>query len=128
MLAAGVTRDMLENKKIAIKPNLVISKKPEAAATTHPVFLQSAIAALKMFGAENTTLIVAESAGGPYTTATIKNHYSVCGIDESCGASLNYSTDAQMWNVHSVSIKILIQHIMLYIYLKAKNTDFRFFN
>ena len=96
MLAAGVTRDMLENKKIAIKPNLVISKKPEAAATTHPVFLQSAIAALKMFGAENTTLIVAESAGGPYTTATIKNHYSVCGIDESCGASLNYSTDAQI--------------------------------
>ncbi|MBR4071378.1 MAG: DUF362 domain-containing protein [Clostridia bacterium] len=96
MKAAGVSKEMLDNKKIAIKPNLVISKKPEAAATTHPVFLKSAISALKMFGAENTTLIVAESAGGPYTTATIKNHYSVCGIDESCGAPLNYSTDAQI--------------------------------
>ncbi len=96
MKAAGVCREMLEGKKIAIKPNLVISKKPEAAATTHPVFLKSAISALKMFGAENTTLIVAESAGGPYTTATIKNHYSVCGITEDCGAPLNYSTDAQI--------------------------------
>lgn len=96
MKAAGVTREMLENKKIAIKPNLVISKKPEAAATTHPVFLKSAISALKMFGAENTELIVAESAGGPYTVATIKNHYSVCGITEDCGAPLNYLTDAQI--------------------------------
>ena len=96
MTAAGVTKEMLENKKIAVKPNLVISKKPEIGATTHPVFMKCAIAALKMFGAENMELIVAESSGGPYTTATIKNHYSVCGIDESCGAPLNYSTDAEI--------------------------------
>lgn len=96
MTAAGVTREMLENKKIAIKPNLVISKKPEIGATTHPVFMRCAIAALKNFGAEGMELIVAESSGGPYTTATIKNHYSVCGIDESCGAPLNYSTDAEI--------------------------------
>ncbi len=96
MQAAGVTREMLEGKRIAVKPNLVISKKPEAGATTHPVFMKCAIEALKMFGAENTRLIVAESSGGPYTTATIKNHYNVCGIDESIGAPLNYSTDAQI--------------------------------
>ncbi len=96
MTAAGVTREMLENKKIAIKPNLVISKKPEVGATTHPVFMKCAIAALKKFGAEGMELIVAESSGGPYTMATIKNHYSVCGIDESCGAPLNYSTDAEI--------------------------------
>ena len=53
MVAAGVTKDMLDNKKIAIKPNLVISKKPEIGATTHPVFMKCAIAALKKFGAEN---------------------------------------------------------------------------
>ena len=96
MKSIGVTREMLEGKKIAIKPNLVISKKPEIGATTHPVFLRCAIAALKRFGAENTEMIVAESPGGPYTAATIKNHYSVCGVDESCGASLNYSTNAQI--------------------------------
>lgn len=96
MVACGVTAETLENKKIAIKPNLVISKKPEAGATTHPVFLESAIAALKRFGASGMQLMVAESSGGPYTTATIKNHYNVCGITEECGASLNYSTDARI--------------------------------
>lgn len=96
MKASGVTKEMLDGKKIAIKPNLVISKKPEIGATTHPVFLRCAISALKMFGAENAEYIVAESSGGPYTTATIKNHYSVCGISEECGAPLNYSTDAQI--------------------------------
>ncbi len=96
MTAAGVTREMLENKKIAIKPNLVISKKPENGATTHPVFMRCAISALKMFGAEGMELIVAESPGGPYTPATIKSHYTVCGIDENCGAPLNYATDAEI--------------------------------
>ncbi len=96
MVSAGVTKEMLDNKRVAIKPNLVISKKPEIGATTHPVFLKCAISALKKFGAEGMTMIVAESSGGPYTPATIKNHYTVCGIDEGCGAPLNYSTDAEI--------------------------------
>ena len=38
MKASGVTKEMLDGKKIAIKPNLVISKKPEIGATTQMLY------------------------------------------------------------------------------------------
>ncbi len=88
----GVNADMLRGKRICVKPNLVLSKQPEAGATTHPVFLKCAVRALKELGGED--IIVAESSGGPYTEATIKAHYRGCGITEECGAKLNYSTEA----------------------------------
>ena len=92
LVAIGVNCEMLKGKKICVKPNLVLSKQPEAGATTHPVFLGCAIKALKTLGAED--IIVAESSGGPYTEATIKAHYRGCGITDDCGALLNYSTEA----------------------------------
>ncbi len=91
--AIVVSPEMLRGKKIAVKPNLVMSKAPELGATTHPVFLSAVIAALKELGGED--IIVAESSGGPYTEATIRAHYKNCGIDENCGARLNLSTEAE---------------------------------
>ena len=39
--ALGVNAEFFAGKKVAIKPNLVMKKEPEAAATTHPVVLDA---------------------------------------------------------------------------------------
>ncbi len=94
---AGVTGEMLTGKKIVLKPNLVMSKNPDYAATTHPAVIAGAARALRSMGAQE--LILAESSGGPYTETTMRLHYSGCGIKEMAqreNITLNYRTTASM--------------------------------
>ena len=37
----GVTKELLKDKKIAIKPNLVAPMKPEDSVTTHPAIVEA---------------------------------------------------------------------------------------
>ncbi len=95
LIAAGVTKEMLAGKKIVLKPNLVMSKNPDYAATTHPAVIAGAARALRGIGAAE--LVLAESSGGPYTGATMRLHYNGCGIMEMAQQEniiLNYKTDA----------------------------------
>lgn len=81
-------------KKVVIKPNLVMKKSPEAAATTHPAVLASLLCVLKEKGV---TPVIAESPGGLYNKQRLESIYRVCGIDEPAnryGALLNTDTDA----------------------------------
>lgn len=90
-LDAGITKEMICGRKVAIKPNLVVSKGPEAAATTHPEILAAVTEILRDYGPAS--LILAESPGGPYTDATLKSIYRACGISrtaEEIGLDLNY--------------------------------------
>ena len=90
---AGVTSDMIKGKKVVIKPNLVMNKAPEFAATTHPTVVAAAARILKEMGAEKIT--IAESSGGPYTETLIKSHYKACKIADVAyneGLTLNYDT------------------------------------
>ena len=91
--ACGISENTVKGKKIVIKPNMVMNKSPEAAATTHPEMMRGCIRCLKKLGAEDIT--IAESYGGPYLESTLKVHYSGCGIkavaDEE-GATLNFDT------------------------------------
>ncbi len=87
--------DMFSGKRVVIKPNLVMKKSPEAAATTHPAVLEAVIRILKDSAAE---IIIAESPGGLYTPQTLASVYKGCGIYETaerCMASLNYDTSAR---------------------------------
>jgi uncharacterized protein (DUF362 family)/NAD-dependent dihydropyrimidine dehydrogenase PreA subunit len=77
---AGITKELICEKNVVIKPNLVMNKEPEFAATTHPSVIAAAARVLKKMGAAKIT--IAESSGGPYTEATIKAHYKGCGITE----------------------------------------------
>lgn len=91
--AAGITRELIEGKKVVLKPNLVMNKPPEFAATTHPAVVSAAARVLHSLGAESITL--AESSGGPYNEAVIRSHYKACGISdiaEAEGIELNYGT------------------------------------
>lgn len=87
--------DMFSGKRVVIKPNLVMKKSPEAAATTHPAVLEAMIRILKDSAAD---IIIAESPGGLYTSQTLTSVYRGCGIyevAERCGVPLNYDTSAR---------------------------------
>ena len=89
----GITSQDLAGKKIAIKPNLVAAKEPEAAVTTHPSVIEATYDVLRELGA--TDVILAESPGGPYTPVTLGHIYKVTGISEMAeraGLSLNLDT------------------------------------
>ena len=85
---------MFENKVVVIKPNLVIKKGPEAAATTHPAVLEAMIRILKGSAKD---IIIAESPGGLYTPQTLSSTYNGCGITavaEKYGVKLNFDVTA----------------------------------
>jgi uncharacterized protein (DUF362 family)/Pyruvate/2-oxoacid:ferredoxin oxidoreductase delta subunit len=84
--------DMFYGKRVAVKPNLVMKKKPEYAATTHPVVLEAMLRILKESASE---IIIAESPPGIYSEQTLKSFYNGCGITEvaeKLGIKLNFDT------------------------------------
>ena len=97
MQAIGLTPLMLNGKRIAVKPNLVIRKDPSIAATTNPVFLDAFLTWLESF-CEPKDLILAESSGGPYTEASLRAVYRECGIQravETHSIRLNYDVSSK---------------------------------
>ncbi len=81
--------DMFRNKRVAIKPNLVMKKSPDAAATTHPAVLEAMIRILKDSAAG---IVIVESPPGLYTESALKGFYNACGITpvaEKYGLRLN---------------------------------------
>ena len=89
----GINKELFDGKKVVIKPNLIIKKPPEYAATTRPEVLEAVIRVLKNF--DCASLTIAESAGGPYTVQALEATYNVCKIKpvaEKYGVMLNYDT------------------------------------
>lgn len=76
--------------KVAIKPNLLMCKKPEEAATTHPAVMKAVITQIQKAGG---LVTIAESPGGPYNLSMLKHVYKMTGaerIADETGAILNY--------------------------------------
>lgn len=89
----GLTKACFEGKKVVVKPNLIIKKPPEYAATTRPEILEAVIKILLTFHCAEIT--IAESAGGPYTEQSLEASYNVCKIKSVAlkyGIKLNYDT------------------------------------
>ncbi len=87
--------NMFDSKRVVLKPNMVMKKAPEAAATTHPAVLEAMIRILKGRASE---IIIAESPGGLYTKETLRATYRGCGLAEVAeryGVTLNYNTASQ---------------------------------
>ena len=90
-----VEKDLRPNMRILIKPNLVSARKPDTAVTTNPILLTAIIKWLRDRGITN--IIIADSPGGPYTSAALRTVYSVCGIKPlEKIAKLNYDTSWQV--------------------------------
>ena len=89
--------DSLKNCKagssVLLKTNLLIRKKPEAAATTHPAFLKALALVLIRRGFK---VIIGDSPGGLFNKAFLKSVYEECGLTEAfenLNVELNYNTD-----------------------------------
>ena len=77
--ALGIDISTFKGKKVVIKPNLVMKKSPEHAATTHPIFLSALLSLLFKAGISPT---IAESPGGVYSAARLLSIYRGCGIED----------------------------------------------
>lgn len=77
--AIGIDRSDITGRRVCVKPNLVMAKKPEFAATTHPVLLTALAKILVDWGAAS--VVVADSCGGPYNSASMRGVYHTCGLD-----------------------------------------------
>lgn len=73
-----VEKDLKPDMKVLLKPNLIMARKPESAATTHPLIVSSVARWLSQHGI--TQVLIAESPGGPYTAEHLKTVYQVCGM------------------------------------------------
>ncbi len=94
MNTLGIDEAYFAEKKVVIKPNLVMKKSPDAAATTHPVVLSALLTVLKEKGA---VPLIAESPGGLFNRQRLEAIYRGCGIEDVAKrhqVPLNYDTDA----------------------------------
>ncbi len=76
--AIGFGSEEVKGKRVVLKPNLVIAKKPDFAATTHPSTVQACVALFSEMGAASITL--ADSPGGPYNNANLSHVYRTCEL------------------------------------------------
>ncbi len=92
-------------KRVTVKVNLLLPKKPEDAATTHPAV---AAAVAKYFVEAGAEVTIADSPGGPYNTLSINKVYDACGMREAArlsGAMLNTDMGSQVKTVETESGK-----------------------
>jgi uncharacterized protein (DUF362 family)/NAD-dependent dihydropyrimidine dehydrogenase PreA subunit len=102
--AIGITRELIENKRVLIKPNLVLAKKPEFAATTHPAFIKAVAQLSEELGASSVT--VADSPGGPYNEASLALIYRVCELSPLKDEGIELNSDFSHKAVHLDGVKL----------------------
>ncbi|MDR1669659.1 MAG: DUF362 domain-containing protein [Oscillospiraceae bacterium] len=88
----GAAAILAGRKRVLVKPNLIMPKKPDAAATTHPAVVAAVCAAFVKAGAD---VAIIDSTGGPHSKAVLKMLYSRCGMEDAArqsGARLSYDT------------------------------------
>lgn len=81
-----ITKEM----KVAVKPNLLMEKRPEDAVTTNPVFIEALCRAVIKRGAK---AVICDSPSGPFSPALLASLYRVSGMEraaQNSGATLNY--------------------------------------
>lgn len=108
--AIGFSDELVRGKKVMIKPNLVLAKKPEFAATTHPSFIEACVRLLDEMGAESITL--AESPGGQFNQANLSNVYRVCEIAPLASDKLKINNDFTFRDARTNGIKLKNFHVI----------------
>ncbi len=88
----GIESFVSRGDKVLIKPNLLAAKAISTATTTHPALVAEVAKRVIKAGGHP---VIADSPGGPFQSALLKNLYHVCGMDkaaEESGAELNFDT------------------------------------
>lgn len=100
----GLDKFVKPGMRVAIKPNLLMAKKPDDAATTHPSVIKAIITLVQKAGG---IAAIVESPGGPYNTSILKMVYTNTGMEEianETGAELNF--DLRVEKVINLDAKI----------------------
>ena len=71
-------------ERVLLKANLLMRKRPEQAATTHPAVVRALAEMLTALGCEVT---IGDSPGGPFTAAMLNNVYKGTGMIEAARAA-----------------------------------------
>lgn len=66
----GIEKFVSKGDRVAVKPNLVMKKTPENAATTHPSVVRAVAEIVKEAGGHP---IIVESPGGPFNEVLLKS-------------------------------------------------------
>ena len=80
-------------KKVLVKPNLLMRRRPEEATTTHPQVVRAVIEQIKR--AHPAQIVIADSPGGLYNPTQLRAIYTTCGMQQAAdqtGAVLNFDT------------------------------------
>ena len=87
----GFGAHLKKGEKILLKPNLVMKKKPDEMATTHPSVMKALCELLTEFGVH---VIIGDSPGGPFNERMVPGIYKATGMEEvasETGTRLNYN-------------------------------------
>lgn len=77
--------------RLVVKPNLLLPRHPEAAATTHPALVD---ALLRQLTARGAAVMIGDSPGGPFSPRLLKLLYDTARMTplERSGVTLNFNT------------------------------------
>ena len=82
-------------KRVLVKPNLLLPRKPDGAATTHPAVVEAVCTAFVKAGA---AVSVIDSTGVPHSKMVLKMLFGKCGMTEAAersGAALSFNTSSR---------------------------------
>lgn len=103
--ALGIDKSMFERKNVLLKPNLVMAKQPDAAATTHPAFARAVARLVRELGAAS--VVLADSPGGPFNDTYVSVVYSTCGMKVAAkDGTFALNDDFGFSEVHTSSVKL----------------------
>ncbi len=107
----GIDHTMFDGKNVLLKPNLVMAKQPDAAATTHPAFARAAARLVLDLGAASVTL--ADSPGGPFNDAYVSVVYSTCGMKAAAADGLfALNKNFGFSEVHTDGVKLKTMNVL----------------
>lgn len=110
----GIGKELIEGKNVLIKPNLVLAKKPEFAATTHPSFVSACAKLINELGASSITL--ADSPGGPFNETALSLVYRVCEMAPLASDILKINNDYTFNHVRYNGVKLKNFNVISAVY------------
>ena len=108
--AISFTDELVRGKKVMIKPNLVLAKKPEFAATTHPAFVEVCARLLHDMGAASITL--GESSGGQFNSLNMSMVYRACEMAPLASDILKINDDFTFQSARTDGKKLKNFHVI----------------
>ena len=95
----GMERFVNKNEQVLLKVNLLSSKGPEKAVTTHPELVRAVARAVRKAGGEP---FIGDSPAGPFSKRILAKAYKRSGLQEMAGEEgipLNFDTGARKRNI-----------------------------